>query len=149
MSIHDEVDPTIKAYLSLVKRPIATNTHERYVQEMSPGDKLADRLTAFAGSWRFIIICVVILMIWIGTNIYLLSRPFDPFPFILLNLMLSTIAALQAPVIMMSQNRQAHKDRIRAEHDYQVNLKAEAEIAALHRKVDELDKILRSSKKKA
>jgi uncharacterized membrane protein len=88
-------------------------------------------------------------MIWIGTNIYLLSRPFDPFPFILLNLMLSTIAALQAPVIMMSQNRQAHKDRIRAEHDYQVNLKAEAEIAALHRKVDELDKILRSSKKKA
>ena len=91
------------------------------------------------GSWGFIISFMVVLVIWIIMNsIVLLSRPFDPYPFILLNLVLSCIAAIQAPIILMSQNREEAKDRLRAEHDYQVNLKAELEIRHLHEKLDHL-----------
>jgi uncharacterized membrane protein len=103
------------------------------------GERLSDRITAFGGSWRFIISFGAFCFAWMGINVGLVVlRPFDPYPFILLNLLLSCIAALQAPVIMMSQRRQETRDRLRAEHDYRVNLKAELEIRLLHDKIDHL-----------
>jgi uncharacterized membrane protein len=103
------------------------------------GQRLADNVATFGGSWTFIIAFGVFLFIWIITNVFVLvSRPFDPYPFIFLNLILSCIAALQAPVIMMSQNRQEEKDRTRAKKDYMINLKAELEIRMLHEKIDHL-----------
>jgi len=106
------------------------------------GDRLADRIAAFGGSWTFILIFTAAITAWVVANIWLFTRlgdrPFDPYPFILLNLFLSLVAAIQAPIIMMSQNRQAAKDRLQASHDYEVNLKAEIEIMALHEKMDEL-----------
>ena len=103
------------------------------------GQRAADVSAKFAGSWAFIISFWVVMLIWILTNIWIsTARPFDPYPFILLNLVLSCIAAIQAPLILMSQNRQEAKDRIRSQHDYQVNLKAELEIRHLHEKVDHL-----------
>jgi len=110
--------------------------------DQSFGQRLADRVAAVGGSWGFIIAFGVILAGWILLNVWALAsaglKPFDPYPFIFLNLMLSMLAAIQAPIIMMSQNRQAEKDREAARHDYEVNLKAELEIMALHEKVDAL-----------
>lgn len=106
------------------------------------GERLADYIAEFAGSWGFIIGFALFMIVWIGINLILRSRAFDTYPFILLNLGLSTLAALQAPVILMSQNRQAAKDRAVAQNDYQVNLKSELEIADLHRKVDRLSDLL-------
>jgi uncharacterized membrane protein len=106
---------------------------------ISFGDRLADRVASFGGSWRFIIIFFAILAAWMILNAWWLSdKGFDPYPFILLNLILSCLASIQAPIIMMSQNRQEDKDRERAEHDYKVNLKAEVEIRMLHEKLDHL-----------
>jgi uncharacterized membrane protein len=101
------------------------------------GDRLADRVAAFGGSWKFIFLSVAAIAVWMLVNA-LIGKPFDPFPYIFLNLVLSCLAALQAPVIMMSQNRQAAHDRIGAEQDYHVNTKAELEIVALHTKLDEI-----------
>jgi uncharacterized membrane protein len=98
--------------------------------------RLADKVATFGGSWKFIILFGVFMFLWIVINVYLLKKSFDPFPFILLNLLLSTIAALQAPVIMMSQNRKEEKDRQRAVNDYMINLKAEIEVRNLHGKID-------------
>jgi uncharacterized membrane protein len=98
--------------------------------------RIADRVASFGGSWTFIIMFLGIMLIWIGMNLYLLTSPFDPYPFILLNLLLSTVAALQAPIIMMSQNRKEEKDRERAINDYMVNLKAEIEVRNLQQKLD-------------
>lgn len=118
---------------------IADNLNEQFEDNLSYGDRLADKIAQFGGSWKFIIIFVSILMVWIALNVVLLRQsPFDPYPFILLNLILSCLAALQAPVIMMSQNRQATKDRLRAELDYKINLKAELEIRHLKAKLDQL-----------
>lgn len=101
------------------------------------GEKLSDTITEFGGSWFFIIIFFLVLFIWIIANLYFInSNPFDPYPFILLNLVLSCIAAIQAPIIMMSQNRQEDKDRKRARNDFMVNMKAEIEIRNLHAKID-------------
>ena len=109
------------------------DTHMRF------GERVADKVAQFGGSWRFIGIFAAILIVWMGINSLLIARhPFDPYPFILLNLVLSTLAALQAPVIMMSQNRQAHKDRMQANQDYEINLMAEIEIRDLHDKLDSL-----------
>jgi len=106
---------------------------------LSYGQKLADKVATFGGSWRFIIIFGVFLLIWMSVNVvFLATKAFDPYPFILLNLILSCIAALQAPVIMMSQNRQEEKDRERAKNDYMINLKSELEIRLLHDKLDHL-----------
>ena len=106
---------------------------------MTLGVRVADKVASFGGSWTFIIIFGVIMLVWVVINTAALFRDhFDPYPFILLNLFLSMTAAIQAPVIMMSQNRQAAKDRLQADLDYQVNLKAELEVAALNRKVDHL-----------
>ena len=101
-------------------------------------DRMADRVTALVGSWRFIIVQSVLLVLWIAANILAWTRAWDPYPFILLNLVLSFQAAYTAPIIMMSQNRQAEVDRLDAQHDYAVNVKAEQEVAALHAKVDAL-----------
>jgi uncharacterized membrane protein len=103
------------------------------------GQRIADKMALFGGSWRFIIIFGIMLFLWISLNTFLiLSKPYDPYPFILLNLILSCLAAIQAPVIMMSQNRQEMKDRDRSMNDYQVNLKAEIEIRQLHEKIDHM-----------
>ncbi|MGV6946929.1 DUF1003 domain-containing protein [Sphingobacterium kyonggiense] len=106
---------------------------------LSEGQKISDKVARFGGSWTFIIVFTVLLILWIiyNSNVPAKER-FDPFPFILMNLVLSCIAALQAPIIMMSQNRQEEKDRMRAENDYMVNLKAELEIRSLHQKMDML-----------
>jgi uncharacterized membrane protein len=109
--------------------------------ELNPrfGERLADKIATFGGSWIFIISFFVLLSAWMLLNsLILVNRAFDPFPYILLNLILSCMAAIQAPIIMMSQNRQEQKDRIRAEHDYKINLKAELEIKLLSEKMDHL-----------
>lgn len=104
------------------------------------GDRISDKVAAFGGSWKFIISFSFIIVAWIIINsiVLLLAKPFDPYPFILLNLILSCVAAMQAPIIMMSQNRQENKDRMRSENDYKINLKSEIEIRTLHEKVDHL-----------
>jgi uncharacterized membrane protein len=123
----------------LLAKKYSKNINEHHDENLSYGNKLADKVASFAGSWRFIIGFGVILVFWIVLNsILLFKKPFDPYPFILLNLVLSCIAAMQAPVIMMSQNRQEAKDRLRAENDYEINLKAELIIEDLHLRVDKL-----------
>lgn len=108
-------------------------------ENMTSGQRIADKVASFGGSWPFIISFSVFLLLWIGFNVvFLANKGFDPYPFILLNLILSCLAAMQAPIIMMSQNRQEEKDRQRAEQDYMVNLKAEIEIRMLHEKIDHL-----------
>lgn len=103
---------------------------------LSPGQRISDKVARFGGSWKFIILFTVVLIIWIVYNTLAAKNAFDPYPFILMNLVLSCVAALQAPVIMMSQNRQEEKDRQRGENDYLVNMKAELEIRSLHEKMD-------------
>lgn len=120
---------------------ISRNTNREFDAQQSFGQRVADKVATFGGSWTFIIIFMMILLSWIALNSYLLARrndAFDPYPYILLNLFLSMLAAIQAPVIMMSQNRQSAKDRMDAANDYEVNLKAELEILSLHEKVDQL-----------
>lgn len=121
------------------KQSVSKNLNDEFDTNVTFGQRIADKVAEFGGSWKFIIGFGVILASWITVNsIALLRKPFDPFPFILLNLVLSCLAAIQAPIIMMSQNRQEAKDRLRGEHDYQVNLKAELEIRALSEKMDHL-----------
>lgn len=109
------------------------------IQEFTLGQKIADKVASFGGSWTFILSFMAFLFLWIAGNVFvLLNKGFDPYPFILLNLILSCIAALQAPIIMMSQNRQEEKDRERAKKDYMINLKSELEIRMLHEKIDHL-----------
>jgi uncharacterized membrane protein len=117
---------------------VTDDVYEDIDEQASFGDRMADKLATFAGSWKFILIFSGLMAVWIMINGALGDGAFDPFPFILLNLTLSTLAALQAPVILMAQNRQAAKDRAVAQNDYQVNLKNEVEIADLHRKIDSL-----------
>jgi uncharacterized membrane protein len=121
----------------LGRTPVAKDPNKEFDAQSTFGERVADRVAAFGGSWTFIGIFLGTLVLWMLVNLRT-SRPFDPFPFILLNLMLSCIAALQAPVIMMSQNRQAAKDRNDAQNDYRVNLNAEMQILALHAKMDDL-----------
>jgi uncharacterized membrane protein len=121
-----------------VSRDVVTELEE----SLSFGQRMADRVASFGGSWTFILLFFGLMVIWIAINSYVLIQwqrhIFDPYPYILLNLVLSMMAAIQAPIIMMSQNRQAAKDRVDATHDYEVNLKAELEIMALHQKIDAL-----------
>jgi uncharacterized membrane protein len=129
----------------LLRTCVSRNLNEEQSENMTFGERVADRVASFGGSWTFIIFFGLLLLCWMGVNVVILvTRPFDPYPFILLNLVLSTLAALQAPVIMMSQNRQSSKDRLKADLDYQVNLKAELEIASLHRKVDRLYEVIQA-----
>lgn len=124
---------------ALDRRPVSRDINESIADQASIGDRIADNMASVGGSWTFIISFLLFLLVWTTGNAFLLSRDaFDPYPFIFLNLVLSMVAALQAPIIMMSQNRQAARDRLDAAHDYEVNLKAEIEIMALHEKLDEL-----------
>jgi uncharacterized membrane protein len=121
------------------RKPVSVDTNAVYSTSQDFGDRIADSIARVGGSWTFILGFIAFLVVWIIANAILIGRAaFDPYPFIFLNLVLSMIAALQAPVIMMSQNRQTERDRIDAGHDYEVNLKAEIEIMALHEKLDEL-----------
>ena len=120
---------------------ISRDANQAFDAHLTFGQRLADRVAAFGGSWTFILLFGAILLAWVVLNSWVLARRgevFDPYPYILLNLVLSMLAALQAPIIMMSQNRQAAKDRLGAAHDYEVNLKAELEIRTLHDKLDHL-----------
>lgn len=118
---------------------LSENINDAFEENLTLGDKIADGVADFAGSWRFILSFSAFLALWmIANTVLLMQHAFDPYPFILLNLILSTIAAFQGPVIMMSQNRQETRDRLRAENDYKINLKAEIEIRNLHEKLDHL-----------
>ena len=133
-TLEQEVVQSLRDHETLSK-----NVDTEFEEDWTVGERLADRIATFGGSWTFLICFAVFLALWIGFNsVVLYSRPPDPYPYILLNLILSCLAAIQAPVIMMSQNRQEAKDRLRSQHDYQVNLKAELEIRHLHEKVDHL-----------
>lgn len=116
---------------------LSQNINAEFEQNLTTGAWVADRVAEFGGSWKFIILFAVMMLVWILVNaVMLATNPFDPYPFILLNLILSCLAAIQAPIIMMSQNRQEAKDRARADHDYRVNLKAELEIRHVNAKLD-------------
>lgn len=118
---------------------LSENIEDAIEGRLTLGQRMADKIATFGGSWTFIIAFFSFILFWIGLNIWVLTvRPFDPFPFILLNLILSCLASIQAPIIMMSQNRQEQKDRQRAEHDYKINLKAELEIKLLSEKIDHM-----------
>ena len=123
----------------LTHETLSTNIFEESQKDRTFGQILADRIAAIGGSWGFIIGFIIFIALWMGINSYiLLVQAYDPYPYILLNLVLSTLAALQAPVIIMSQRRQEARDRLRSENDYRVNLKAELEIRQLHEKVDHI-----------
>jgi len=118
---------------------MSENVENSLKDKLTIGQKAADKIASFGGSWTFIIWFFIFILVWISINIFvLLTRPFDPYPFILLNLILSCLASIQAPIIMMSQNRKEEKDRMRSEYDYKVNLKAELEIRMLNEKIDHL-----------
>ncbi len=118
---------------------VADNVEPELEREYTFAERLSDKIAEFGGSWKFIISFLSMMFIWMALNVFWYqNKGFDPYPFILLNLVLSCLAALQAPIIMMSQNRQEEKDRIRSEHDYQVNLSAELQIRMLHEKLDHL-----------
>ena len=118
---------------------LSENIEEEIDEKLTLGEHLADKIAIFGGSWGFIIFFFTFILIWMIINVVVFtSKPFDPYPFILLNLILSCIAAIQAPIIMMSQNRKDQKDRKRSENDYKINLKAELEIQMLHEKMDHL-----------
>jgi uncharacterized membrane protein len=118
---------------------LSADISKQFERKLTFGERLSDHIAEFGGSWKFLITFGVVIVVWIGANAVLLAtRAFDPYPFILLNLILSCLAAVQAPIIMMSQNRAETRDRLRAENDYKVNLKAELEIRHLHEKIDHL-----------
>jgi len=132
----NELEKTVLDSLS-ANTTLADKLDVEQQQKLTTGQKIADKVATFGGSWTFIISFMFFIMVWIFVNIYwLVNKGFDPYPFILLNLILSCIASFQAPVIMMSQNRQEDKDRERAKNDYMINLKSELEIRTLHEKID-------------
>lgn len=118
------------------RRQVARNVVREFRETRSLGERVADKVASVGGSWRFIICFGVVLVIWMLANSFMLAKAFDPYPYILLNLVLSCLAAVQAPIIMMSQNRQAAVDRMHAENDYQVNIKSELEVLQIHEKLD-------------
>src|SRR3989475_6676533 len=132
-----EMSERLRQTNELMSQQVSRNVLQEEEEHLTFGQRIADRVASFGGSWPFILLFSGIMMVWIGINVARMAG-FDPYPFILLNLVLSTLAALQAPIIMMSQNRQSSKDKLLAENDYQVNLKAEMEIAALMRGQAEL-----------
>ncbi len=136
--INQKLDPKEREDLveMVVNNPIAVDVDKEQEMKITFGEKMADKLSAVAGSWLFIIIFVLFLVGWIFLNTYGLDEKIDPYPFILLNLLLSCIAAIQAPIIMMSQNREAKKDSMRNQNDYVVDLKSELILEDLHRKLE-------------
>lgn len=133
-SLEQEVVDSLHSHQTL-----SSDVGSEFEEDRTLGERMADRIADFGGSWAFLIAFSAFIAVWIAINsLVLYLRPFDPYPFILLNLLLSCLAAIQAPIIMMSQNRQEAKDRLRARNDYQVNLKAELELRLLHEKIDHL-----------
>ncbi len=139
-SDYDNIPPRERKVIERIARKVAVsrNTNIEHDKTLTFGERLADRVASFGGSWTFMIIFGCVLLFWVALNSLMLGKAFDPYPYILLNLFLSMLASIQAPIIMMSQNRQSAKDRLDAAHDYEVNLKAEIEIMALHEKLDEM-----------
>ena len=136
----DERSKNVARLVSERKR-IARDSTKELDAAATRGQRAADAVAAFGGSWIFITCFIVVMVVWVGLNSLILatySKAFDPYPYILLNLFLSMLAAIQAPIILMAQNRQSYKDRVSAEHDYEINLKAELEIMLLHEKLDGL-----------
>lgn len=134
-----ELNPSEKKVLQLARerRVLSSNASEDFLAESTLGQRLADAIARIGGSWAFIASFIGFLVFWALVNtVVLYTRAFDPYPFIFLNLLLSMLAAIQAPIIMMSQNRQAERDRFMAAKDYEINLKAEIEVLALHQKID-------------
>ncbi|MEG6569097.1 DUF1003 domain-containing protein [Thermoanaerobacterium thermosaccharolyticum] len=123
---------------SYISKKVSKNINEEHKDSLTFGDRMADKLADYAGSWSFIFTFSFVLVVWMVINSVAFIKHFDPYPFILLNLVLSCLAAIQAPIIMMSQNRQEAKDRLRAQNDYEVNLKAELIIEDLHTKADKI-----------
>lgn len=122
---------------------IPNNNHPVYTHKLTSGQKAADTMTYFAGSWTFIFIFLIFIVIWMFINVYAWINQWDPYPFILLNLILSCLAAIQAPIILMSQNRGAQRDRIRSEYDYNVDKKAEREIRNMQNDLEEIKALIR------
>lgn len=137
---HEEIPGPERQVIERVAKRLAVsrNINIEHEKNYTFGERLADRVASFGGSWTFLILFSAVIIGWVVLNSVMLAGGFDPYPYILLNLFLSMLASIQAPVIMMSQNRQAAKDRLSAAHDYEVNLKAEIEIMALHEKLDEI-----------
>jgi uncharacterized membrane protein len=136
-----ELDVIDRDVMDAIKNNVvlSENIEDEIEGKLTLGQRLADKIATFGGSWTFIISFFSFILIWMSINAWLLAaKPFDPFPFILLNLILSCLAAIQAPIIMMSQNRKEQKDRLRGEHDYKINLKAELEIKLLSEKIDHI-----------
>jgi uncharacterized membrane protein len=138
LRIIEEMGDRLRQTNELMSRQVSRNVLQEQEETLTFGQRIADRVAAFGGSWPFIIMFSTIMIVWMTVNVISAVARFDPYPFILLNLALSSVAALQAPIIMMSQNRQSTKDKLLAENDYQVNLKAEMEIAALLRGQSEM-----------
>ncbi|HET9033471.1 MAG TPA: DUF1003 domain-containing protein [Dokdonella sp.] len=123
----------------IARRSVSRNIVREFDTSLSFGERLSDRVAAIGGTWSFIIVFVAVLVVWMLVNTYLLrNTAFDPYPYILLNLCLSCVAAIQAPIIMMSQNRSSAADRMQAEHDYEVNVRSELEIMQMHEKLDQM-----------
>jgi uncharacterized membrane protein len=135
----DELTAAERKVLKLARerKTLSSNASDDFLADSTPGQRLADGIARIGGSWAFIVSFLVFLMLWVALNtIVLFSDAFDPYPFIFLNLVLSMLAAIQAPIIMMSQNRQSERDRFMAAKDYEINLKAEIEVLGLHQKLD-------------
>jgi uncharacterized membrane protein len=131
-TLEKDVKKSLKEY-----ELISENVNETFDEKLTFGERLADKIALFGGSWKFLILFAVVLFFWIFLNSWMMiKKPYDPYPFILLNLVLSCIAAIQAPVIMMSQNRHNAKDRLKSDYEYKINLKAELEIRHLNEKID-------------
>ncbi|MDO4604721.1 MAG: DUF1003 domain-containing protein [Helcococcus sp.] len=141
MQILDE-DMNNEEYEEALELLLAETVNKIPENKMTKSQLAADKLAKFAGSWTFIIFFIIVLIGWIILNVYMLRNPFDPYPFILMNLVLSCIAAIQAPIIMMSQNRQEEKDRERAKNDYKVNLKSEILIEEIYRNINSINERL-------
>lgn len=151
VKFHELGDQEQKVIESIAnKEPLPENINLLFHENLTVGQKLADKVASFGGSWTFIILFSMLMFIWIGVNSWLVlaDQAFDPYPYILLNLALSTLAAMQAPIIMMSQNRQAAKDRFEIAANYEISLKTDIEITRLHQKIDDLCERLNSNESK-
>jgi uncharacterized membrane protein len=145
MDLLTVIGARLRASDQFLRTQVTRNVNTEAEERLTLGQRLADRVAAFGGSWPFILIFCAVMVLWIIVNTWVLAeQTFDPYPYILLNLVLSLLAALQAPIIMMSQNRQSAKDRLQADLDYRINLKAELEVAHLHKKVDRIWEELRA-----
>ena len=142
----DDLTPSEQRVMKRAAHRLSTarNVNTEFAESRSFGDRIADQVASFGGSWTFILIAMAVLMLWICLNTVILTRAeaFDPYPYVFLNLILSMLAALQAPIIMMSQNRQAEKDRLAAEQDYDVNLRAEVEVVEIRTMLERIEKSL-------